>query len=303
MQYFVSWTHSDPIFPAFFPDVRLLISPPNVNQVWQVRDWPHLPAHLLLDSGAFQYHREQRIIDPAFALERQLHLAADLDLPVGLCHLDTLVRGASNSAEIERRIVQNLTHARWLIDHVQAAGLPQRLYPIGVIQGASVEHVYTVARTLADLGYTRFALGSLASMVANARDAVLRRVEAALEAVGPQVHVLGVSSVALLSELAHTGITSVDSGAPLHEAWRGGLFYSEPFRRFKIDSPYFREWSRTYSFAEVLEEPLPCDCPVCREDASRLLHRTGKRFINLRSLHNYYHLRRALEAAPPLLCP
>jgi tRNA-guanine family transglycosylase len=144
------------------------------------------------------------------------------------------------------------------------------------------------------MGYTSFALGSLAGMVASSRDELLRRVEAALEAVGPNLHVLGVSSTTVLPQLVRAGVASIDSGAPIHEAWRGGLFYSRPFRRYKLASPHFQEWRRTYSFAEILTDPLPCDCPVCQENPEHIFQLKGKRFINLRAVHNYYHILRDL---------
>lgn len=248
----------------------------------------------MLDSGAFQHHREGRSPDPAVVLRRQIHMLQGADIPTAICHLDVPMMGTRNLAELERRVEQNLAQARWLIKNAAAEGLTPDTRVIGVIQAYSVERTYVVAQVLADMGYTSFALGSLAGMVASAKTELLRRVEAAMEAVGADLHVLGVSSAHILPELARLGISSADSGAPIHEAWRGGIFYSRPFRRFKLPSPRMMEWRRSYSFADILEEPLPCDCPVCLEDSSRLMVEQGKLFVNLRALHNYYHLAREL---------
>lgn len=294
MKYFISWTHSDPVYQRFFPQVRALVSPPNVSLAWQAAHWPAPPAELIVDSGAFQHHREGRSPSPDSLLSRQIHMAADLDVPIGVCHLDVLVAGSRDPAEAARRAAQSLAQARWLIAH-GATRLPPNIEPIGVIQGRDAEQIFYVARALADMGFERFALGSLAGKVASARDEVLRRTEAALEAVGPRLHMLGVSSVPVLEALARLGVESADSGAPIKEAVRGGIFYSEPFRRYKLPSAHFREWRRSYSFAEVLEEPLPCACPVCREDPAQIMNPNGKAAINLRAIHNYYHLRRDVE--------
>lgn len=272
----------------------MLVGPPNVNLAWRASDWSTLPAALIIDSGAYQYYKEDRHPNPAAVLERQRHMVDGVSIPVGLCHLDIPMLGTRNVVELDRRVLQNLEHAQWLIDHLRDHPLPPNVHPIGVIQGYSVERVYIVARILAEMGYTSFALGSLAGLVASSRDEVYRRVEAALEAVGPFLHILGVSSTEVLAKLATLGVQSADSGAPGHEAWRGGLFYSNPFRRYKVPSPHFKEWSRSYSFADILTEPLPCTCPVCREDSSRLLQPCGKEFIKLRAIHNYYHLNREL---------
>ncbi|NJK81973.1 MAG: hypothetical protein HC914_19785 [Chloroflexaceae bacterium] len=296
MRYFVSWTHSDPLYQAFLPNARVLVSPPSVNQVWQATNWSVLPTELIIDSGAFQYHKEGRTMHPETVLTRQLQMAEGLPISIGICHLDVPMLGTRNTAELDRRINRNLSHARWLMKHIVTQGLPNHISPLGVIQGYSVERIYTVGRMLVEMGYTRFALGSLAGMVASSRDELLRRVEAAMEAVGPHLHILGVSSTTVLPDIARAGVTSIDSGAPIHEAWRGGIFYSHPFRRYKLPSAYFQEWRRSYSFSEILTEPLPCDCPVCQDNPESVLQLNGKRSINLRSVHNYYHLLRELDS-------
>lgn len=294
MKYFVSWTHSDPVYQRYFTGVRTLVSPPNVSLAWQVGYWPCAPTELIVDSGAFQYHRASRSPSPEVVLSRQIHIATGFDVPIGICHLDVLVAGARNLADAARRSAQNLAQARWLIER-GADDLAENIEPIGVIQGRDAEQVFYVAQALAEMGYRRFALGSLAGKVASSRDEVLRRTEAALEAVGSRIHMLGVSSVPVLEALARIGIESADSGAPIKEASRGGIFYSEPFRRYKLPSAHFREWQRSYSFAEVLEAPQPCACPICRDDPNQIMNPNGKVAVNLRALHNYYHLRRDIE--------
>jgi 7-cyano-7-deazaguanine tRNA-ribosyltransferase len=295
MRYYVSWTHSDPIYQEWLPAVKLLISPPNVSLAWSPKRWKSLPEAMIIDSGAYQYCRERRSIAPEVALARQLQIAQEVAVPVGICHLDVPLLGTRQVAELERRVTQSLTHARWFMDYIEINPLPAHAYPIGVIQGYSVETVYYAAQLLADMGFTHFALGSLVGMVTNARDELVRRVEAAIEAVGTNLHVLGISSAPVLALLARLGILSVDSGAPMHEASRGGLFYSQPFRRYKLDTPHFREWERNYGFASLLSEPLLCDCPTCRENPAAIMQPHGKVAVNQRGLHNYYHLRRELE--------
>lgn len=296
MNYFISWTHSDPVYQQHLDDIRVLVSPPNVSQVWRVCSWPTPPIDLIIDSGAFQYYRTGRSPTPGEALSRQLQMLEGYDGPVSICHLDVPLMGTRNLAELDRRILQTLTHAQWLIKYIEDHGLTPQIEPIAVIQGYSVERVFVVAQALADMGYQSFAVGSLAAMVASDKTEVLRRVEAALEAVGPNLHILGISSLTLLSDLARLGVQSADSGTPMHEAWRGGLIYSDPLRRYKIPSPHFREWRRSYNFAEILDTPLPCDCPVCQEDHECLLEPRGKVYVNLRAVHNCYHLMRELVA-------
>lgn len=297
MKYFVSWTHSDPVYQRYLPDVRALVSPPNVSQTWRAGDWPCPPEELIIDSGAFQYHRAGRAPAPEDALRQQLRIAEGLGARAAVCHLDVLMLGARGPEEAARRSAQSLGQAHWLISYLEASGLRGHVEPIGVIQGYGVEQVFYVAQALASMGYERFALGSLAAKVAGGRDDVLRRVEAALEAVGPRLHILGVSSVAVLAALSRLGVESADSGTPIKEAASGGVIYSRPYRRFKLPSPHFREWRRSYGLAEILEEPLPCDCPVCSESPGAMMELRGKAAVNLRAVHNYYHLRRCIHEA------
>jgi tRNA-guanine family transglycosylase len=294
MQYYISWTHSDPVYHVALSDLGVLVSPPNVNQVWTVRRWPTPPARLLLDSGAFQHVRNGRSPSPRETLQRQLRMLADGGFPSAICHLDVPLIGARESSDLQQRITASLENAQWLQAHAADQGVPASVELVGVIQGHTVATIYNVACALADMGYTRFALGSLAPLAASSQDEVLRRVEAAMEAIGTNLHILGVSTVTFLPRLARLGIRSADSAAPMREAWLGGVFYSHPFRRYKLPSPHFREWRRTYGFAELLTTPEPCDCPVCAEDASQILEVTGKRFVNLRALHNCYHLAREI---------
>jgi tRNA-guanine family transglycosylase len=294
MQYYISWTHSDPIYHEQLLDLGVLVSPPNVNQVWTVHQWPTLPPRLLLDSGAFQYFRNGRIPHPSTVLQRQVRMLADTKGLSAICHLDVPLIGATDPSDQQRRMIGSLENARWLIAQAADEGVPPTVELVGVIQGHTVTTVYNVACALADMGYTRFALGSLAPLAASSQDEALRRIEAAMEAIGTNLHILGVSTVTLLPRLARFGIRSADSAAPMREAWLGGVFYSRPFRRYKLPSPHFHEWRRTYGFAELLTTPESCDCPVCVEDASRILEVTGKRFVNLRALHNCYHLAREI---------
>lgn len=301
MQYYISWTHSDPVYQQYLHGIGVLVSPPNVSFAWKVRDWPMVARMLMLDSGAYQYYREKRNVTPREVLVRQLSMldgwVAHQGTPAGICHLDLPMMGTRNWAELERRVIVNLANAKWLMEHLEEHSLSADIEPIGVIQGYSTETVYYVAQALADMGYKRFALGSLAGMVANSADELLRRVEAALEAVGSNVHVLGVSSVRLMPQISSLGVRSADSGAPIREAWMGGVYYSQPFRRYKLASAHFKEWSRTYGFAELLSEPQPCDCPVCMEDSTAIMEQRGKKFVNLRAIHNCYHLVRELQAS------
>ena len=159
MQYYISWTHSDPIYHERLPDLGVLVSPPNVNQVWTVYQWPALPPHLLLDSGAFQYMRNGRSPHPRDVLQRQLRMLANANFLSAICHLDVPLVGTTDPGDLQRRVITSLENAQWLISQAADEGVPPTVELVGVIQGHTVAMVYNVACALADMGYTRFALG------------------------------------------------------------------------------------------------------------------------------------------------
>src|ERR687886_947579 len=101
MQYYISWTHSDPVYHVQLGPIPVLVSPPNVSLAWHVGMWSELPPALIIDSGAYQYHREGRIVEASDALSRQLHIAAEYNLPTVLCHLDIPMLGTRSLAELD----------------------------------------------------------------------------------------------------------------------------------------------------------------------------------------------------------
>ena len=69
MDYDISWTHSDPVYHRYIRNIGVLVSPPNVSHAWSVDEWTDLPPSLIIDSGAYQYHREGRVVEPRAVLD------------------------------------------------------------------------------------------------------------------------------------------------------------------------------------------------------------------------------------------
>ena len=295
MRYYISWTHSDAIYQTYFPDIAVLVSPPSVNLAWTVYEWPQLPRQLMLDSGAFQYQKEGKMIEPDRAFARQLQMLAGAEIPTQFCHFDVPMLGAQTQHERQQRVSQNLRNAQWLLKKIQLQPLSRFMTPIGVIQGYDEMSIYHSARQLADMGYTTFALGSLVPFASRNMEEAIRRIETAIEAIGINLHILGISSVTIMRKIIHHQLRSFDSSSPITESWKGGIFYSAPFRRYKIPSPNLKEWARTYKWAEILEAPLACDCPICQQDPQIIMSQQGKLNINKRAVHNCYHLSREFD--------
>src|SRR4051794_32640309 len=110
MQYYISWTHSDLVYQQHLHDIGVLVSPPNVSLAWKATDWPSMPRLLIIDSGAFQYHRERRRPSPREALERQLYILSGLGdtTPIGICHLDIPMLGTRDVVELQCRVQTSL---------------------------------------------------------------------------------------------------------------------------------------------------------------------------------------------------
>ncbi len=149
----------------------------------------------------------------------------------------------------------------------------------------------TRAGELESLGFTSFGVGSLAGL--QQHEEILARVQAVVSVVGPGVHVFGLSSVRTIRALARLGAASVDSSRPAKSAAYNEVLYSGPFRRYGILGDD-GEPTGIIPRQRCLTEPLPCDCPVCREDPWAILKVSKRQHIADRALHNYVHLKRAI---------
>lgn len=93
-----------------------------------------------------------------------------------------------------------------------------RFTPLGAVQGWDSASYVAAARALVAMGYDYLAVGGLAR--SNTR--IVREVVAGIAgAMAPRtrLHVFGVARLALLPLFLELGITSIDSAAPLRQAW------------------------------------------------------------------------------------
>jgi queuine/archaeosine tRNA-ribosyltransferase len=188
-----------------------------------------------------------------------------------------------------------------LLELLEVTSPPVPVEPIGVIQGYDADSVYNSGVALAEMGYRRFAVGSLIALMRRHRyDDIRHMVAAAYEAVGSRLHVLGVTSPNLFDDFKRLGVESLDSSTPIREAVQGGIHYSHPYRRFRAPgvTPAAHDMLRSKRPGTALDRPLPCPCPVCQVDPYRLFQLGSKAAANHRSLHNYFHLKWEIEGYP-----
>lgn len=178
-----------------------------------LRGYLRLPSEydLLGDCGAWGYIREPV---PAFTPEQALTLYEQLGVDYGVSVDHLIVTEFEH--EKQARYDTTLQNAEAFFRLHRERG--SRFTPIGAVQGWDPESYVQAARHEIEMGYNYLALGGLArSNTATVRHVV----EAVLDAIPREVrlHVFGVARLPILPTFIERGVASVDSAAPLRQAW------------------------------------------------------------------------------------
>jgi tRNA-guanine family transglycosylase len=294
MRFYVSWYPGDPWYPLYDDDCAMLISIASVSRDWTLGNFPKPPRYLMLDSGGYRYAIAPRERPkPREVFERQLRIIEGYEVETVLCTLDYPILDPSMSSnEKDRCISQTIAYSyefKYLMNQYQ---LPDHVEGMAVIQGYDVSSLSRCVHELQTVSFTRYGLGSLAPLKHHRE--ILARVEAVMEIVGPYLHVFGVGAIRTLRALHDLDVCSVDSARPAKAAMYNQIFYSQPFRRFAIEKSQDKVGAAMPSHRR-LSKPLPCECPACGGEANPGVLKFGNRkYIALRTLHNYWHLKRAL---------
>ncbi|MGV3524194.1 MAG: hypothetical protein ACO1RX_08220 [Candidatus Sericytochromatia bacterium] len=293
VDYVASWTSRDIYFGAYDPNCSVLVSPFLVNKVWTTDQWVRMPQNLFVDSGAFQYMNWPTWPDPSKVLEGQMNILGTTIHPslVCLCSPDIPLKGKNLSPrERLQRVSKSIKRAE--IYFALLKNMPE-YRSMGVIQAYDAESAFYSAQSLAEIGYREFGIGSLAALpVSNQISRFVEIVESVHAAIPYPVHLFGVTSPSALERIDTTRICSIDSSSPAREAFNGTVLYAQPFRRYQVNiNARSFERMRNYAFTEILEQALPCNCPVCQKDPTRLFWEGIKEKIKWRVLHNYYQLK------------
>lgn len=293
MDFYVSWYPGDPLYPSYDPDCALLVSITSVARDWTIDHLPQLPQKLLIDSGGFRFAiAPAEALSPAQVLERQIRLLNGAKIPTIVCARDYPILDKSLSiSEKDKRITQTIAFAYELKMLVEQSNLTEQITPLAVIQGDDTNALTYCAQELQAIGFPMYGLGSLAGL--RRHSLIMERVRAVVDIVGPgKLHIFGVGVVQTAQALHRMGIFSMDSSRPAKAAAYNEILYSKPYRRFGILEPEVPMKGRIPRDRR-LSAPLPCTCPVCSKDASRILVVGKRRNIHDRALHNYYHLKQA----------
>jgi tRNA-guanine family transglycosylase len=299
MDLFASWYSKDPEYSWVDPECKVLVSPTSVPKSWTVCEFLTRPKEIMVDSGSFHYidvSENKLIKTQKEVFENQLKILNGF-APAIMCHLDFAIpRNCVSKSQMNERIEITIENAEKFYDlFLKNADRLKGVEPLSVIQGYDIESARYCALKLRDIGFNRFGIGSVARLSRIKRNEILARV-AEIRRIVKNLHVFGVTSVRIMKEFQRIGVSSIDSSTPIKEAIYSGIIYSCPFRRYKIGTPHFKEnWSKKYGYAKILDNAMPCDCPVCRNFGSHILMLRGKKsWNNFRALHNYYHLKKEL---------
>ena len=178
-----------------------------------MRAYLRLPAglELLGDCGAFGYLRERTPPYESGELLRYYERNG-FDYGVSVDHI--IVPEVADQRE-ERYDLTLRNAEEFLRLHREGR---YRFTPIGAVQGWDAASYAAAARALVGLGYGYLALGGLARSNTRTVREVVTAVAGAVPP-GTRLHVFGVARPALLPLFLALGIASVDSAAPLRQAW------------------------------------------------------------------------------------
>lgn len=291
MDFYVSWYLGDPFYPVYDDDCAMLISITSVTRDWTIDRFPRLPKRLMIDSGGYRFAiAPQEALLPAQVLQRQLGLLNGLSIPTIICARDYPILDKSlRSSEKDQCITQTIAYAYELKKLIEREGIPGNVTPLAVIQGYNIDSLVYCAQELLTIGFPLYGIGSLSEL--RQHQLIMERVSAVGDVVGVEkLHVFGVSVIQTVQAFRKIGIHSIDSARPAKAAAYNEILYSNPYRRFGILEPHLAKKKRFPSHRR-LSKPLPCDCPVCREDAMQILVTGRRENIRSRAMHNYHHLK------------
>ena len=294
MKYFVSWTRRDPVFQEYDPHCNVLISPANVQLNWSIEKWATLPNELFIDSGAFSY-RNGALPSCQEVLDRQLYMSKNWpsNLKLYFSHPDLLIPLNTNYKERNEIINLSIERAKPYIEIVSKSNIP--IIPIGVIHGFDDESILSTYYELLEVGYRYFALGSIGVRLSRYRDLCIRIITAAINYDIKPLHLFGITWPLKKVNLPNT-IESFDSSVPAKLGFFGTVLYGSPLKRYVIAPDARQKYhDKSFSFRKSIPEPLPCKCPICRNDPAKLVSKYNTESNQNRAIHNYFQIKWEIE--------
>ena len=192
-----------------------------------VRAYLRMPARyeLLGDCGAFGYVAQR---DPTFETGELLNYYQRLGFDYGVS-IDHLIY-PEFADQRQYRYDLTLRNAEEFLSRHSSGGY--RFTPIAAIQGWDLYSYVDAAKAVVAMGYEYLAVGGLAR--SNTR--IVRDIVGSVRNAIPsttRIHVFGVARLTMLADFLAMNVTSVDSAAPLRQAW-----LSAKDNYYAVDSTY-----------------------------------------------------------------
>jgi 7-cyano-7-deazaguanine tRNA-ribosyltransferase len=288
MDFYISWSHSDPIYHYYFDRCNVLISPYGVNGNFNLGKWFKQPNKIIIDCGAYSYlNKSGKPANQTSIFKKQMRIIKGLNTSAIICHLDHPINpNESKQSQVFLSIERTIGNAYEFNMLLEKNGLKEskNIKPLAAIQGCDSASLSYCAEELKRIGFRTFGLGSLARLY-NPNE-ILQRVKTVANIVGAEnLHLFGFSRLDIIKELKALNLKSIDSSRPMKAAIHNSVFYSAPFRTYGISGS-----KNEASFGKVLHKPLPCFCPACLENPNMLLQSGHNRATKARAIHNYHHL-------------
>jgi 7-cyano-7-deazaguanine tRNA-ribosyltransferase len=293
MRFFISWYPGDPNYAEQDADCAMLISVTSVPRIWRLSHFSPAPKYIMIDSGGFRYAMTGTSPpSPKAVFAQQMAIIEDIDYSVSLCALDyPVLPDRLSLIEQDRAIHRTLANAYEFKQLTENHPRRGQIIQMAIVQGHDLSTLKRCARELQAIGFDHYGIGSMAHLYKPQE--IIARIQAVSDVLGQGIHIFGVSGIRAIKAMQQAGVQSMDSTTPVTGAKYNQIFYSDPFRRYIIaDGRSGRDPDRS---GERISEALPCDCCVCQGRANPELLLYGKRrYVYLRSLHNYHHLKQEI---------
>jgi tRNA-guanine family transglycosylase len=247
------------------------------------------PDKLIIDSGALYYSKQlsKNYLKNIFDIQRYIVELAPENIQIEIVHLDDPLLNRISLSEKYEAVERTLFNANEHMDLFKKEKFPMNVSIKGVIQGYDFPSINYSVHELKKMGYTNLGIGSMLSRSANEQIIYLKYLT---KLVHPEnLHVFGVTGIQQLQVMSDLNIRSFDSSRPTMAAAFFQIMYSNPFRTYLISG------TKVERKQPIIEKPFPCACPICIENPDDIMKITDRKYMKLRSIHNYYHLLKTIQ--------
>lgn len=114
MDFYICWSHSDPLYQLYDKQCSMLISTAAVSNVWNLSRFSQMPYQVMLDSGSYSYVANQLPLPtPGSVFSRQLAILAGCEVPSTICAVDKPILGKSLTLTERNKAIDKTIANAW----------------------------------------------------------------------------------------------------------------------------------------------------------------------------------------------